>query len=162
MTEPVKTRRRWLWGLPLFLGLVIGGPIAWRFRPLNDMERRLVGRWADPEPTISHYIFRPDRTFAMIYPNEFQRTAELELALGAQGVWRCSGERMLLRFDDGNSAGFLETLKGLLRGILIRPEMRDDWTTLSFDPAGNAWIEGRRYERVPDAPVRDSDAARGD
>lgn len=47
MTEIVKRRRRWPWVALVALVLLIGGPIAWRFRPLNTVERAFVGHWND-------------------------------------------------------------------------------------------------------------------
>lgn len=57
MTETVKKRRRWPWVVLAAL-LLIGGPIAWRFRPLNAKERALVGTWKSYRETVT---FLPDR-----------------------------------------------------------------------------------------------------
>ena len=75
MTETVK-RRRWPWVVLGLLLLVIGVPIAWRFRPLNSEEKRLVGRWRS-EPTfdgaaIVAYHFADSRryTFSGVFREE--------------------------------------------------------------------------------------------
>lgn len=43
MTETVRKRLRWPWMALAVVLLLVGGPIAWRFRPLNKSERRLLG-----------------------------------------------------------------------------------------------------------------------
>jgi len=64
MTEIAKRRRRWPWVVLAVLLLVVGGPIAWQFRPLNTAEKALVGRWTitGPQEAIE---FRPDRRFLL-------------------------------------------------------------------------------------------------
>lgn len=49
MPESIRTRRRWPWVVLATAILLIGGRVAWRFRPLNATERALVGRWANTE-----------------------------------------------------------------------------------------------------------------
>lgn len=48
MAEPAevpKKRRRWRWIALALLMLLVGGPIAWRFRPLNEHERQVLGKY---------------------------------------------------------------------------------------------------------------------
>ena len=47
MPESIRTRRRWPWVVLATAILLIGGRVAWRFRPLNATERALVGRWGN-------------------------------------------------------------------------------------------------------------------
>lgn len=55
MTETVKRRRRWPWAVLAAALLLVVGPIAWQFRPLNATERQLVGRWGhDPDRVVWH------------------------------------------------------------------------------------------------------------
>jgi len=41
----MKSRRRWPWAILAVVLLLVGGPIAWRLRPLNAAERTLIGFW---------------------------------------------------------------------------------------------------------------------
>lgn len=45
MIERVKGRRRWPWLILVAALLVLGGPILWKYRPLNAEEQRLIGMW---------------------------------------------------------------------------------------------------------------------
>lgn len=69
MTETAPKRRHWRWVILACVLLLVGGPIAWQFRPLNATERRLVGSWSiddsvDPART-NLCTFRPDRTVVL-------------------------------------------------------------------------------------------------
>lgn len=46
MSETVTRRRRWPWVVLAVLLLLVAGPLAWKYRPLNATERKLVGAWA--------------------------------------------------------------------------------------------------------------------
>lgn len=64
MADPVDTakrRRRWPWVALAALVLLIVGPIAWRFRPLNADERALVGHWQGAGPATQVWEFDADR-----------------------------------------------------------------------------------------------------
>lgn len=57
MPEIPIRRRRWpLWLLAVVL-LLIAGPIAWRWRPLNATERALLGTWRIAQPNVSGAAF---------------------------------------------------------------------------------------------------------
>ena len=46
MIQTPKTRsRRWLHLFAVLSAIIILSPLAWRYRPLNASERRLVGTW---------------------------------------------------------------------------------------------------------------------
>lgn len=49
MAEIAKKRRRWPWVVLAVCLLLAIGQVAWKFRPLNAVERPLVGRWGLPE-----------------------------------------------------------------------------------------------------------------
>ena len=46
MSDGFRKRRRWVIGLFVIGGLLAGVPLAWRYRPMSETERRLVGTWA--------------------------------------------------------------------------------------------------------------------
>lgn len=61
MSETVTRRRRWPWVVLAMVVLLVAGPLAWKYRPLNATERKLVGVWAlvsQPEQKIR---FSPSR-----------------------------------------------------------------------------------------------------
>lgn len=60
MSETVKPRRRWPWRALAVVALVVGGLLAWRFRPLNGTERALVGKWKGDYGEVT---FRSNRRF---------------------------------------------------------------------------------------------------
>lgn len=70
MPETVRTRRRWLW-MVLAALVLVGGPLGWRFRPMNGAERQLVGTWEESPETRedeegldeSSGRFAPERVF---------------------------------------------------------------------------------------------------
>jgi len=69
MSETVKNRRRWPWLVLFVLALLIGGPLAWRLRPLNSAERALLGEWYGAKASVrgravrGTVIFSADRRF---------------------------------------------------------------------------------------------------
>lgn len=45
MSEGTSKRRRWLIWLLVVVGILFCAPLAWRYRPMSETERRLVGTW---------------------------------------------------------------------------------------------------------------------
>jgi len=66
MTETVKKRCRWPWVIGTVALALIGGPIAWEFRPLSATEKRLVGDWYDPIQPEAGIRFYGDRRYEAI------------------------------------------------------------------------------------------------
>ncbi len=59
----MKKRRRWPWVVLVTTLVIVGGPLAYRFRPLNAAERALVGRWTDNGGEFATiFQLNPDRT----------------------------------------------------------------------------------------------------
>lgn len=50
MSEAVKKCQRWPWLALATVLLLVGGPLAWQFRPLNETERALIGKWRGGDP----------------------------------------------------------------------------------------------------------------
>lgn len=71
MMETVKRRRRWPWLILTVVLIAIGGPLAWRYRPLNAEEKRLVGTWSSLPPyegaAIRTYHFADSRRYTEGY-----------------------------------------------------------------------------------------------
>ena len=62
MSVSVKKRRRWPRIVLAGLILIVGAPIAWRFRPLSAAERTLVGRWGSTDG-LSSFDLSANRRF---------------------------------------------------------------------------------------------------
>lgn len=62
MSDIVKKRRRWPWVILAVLLLLVGAPIAWRLRPLNETERSVIGTWrCEHDYAIDYETFTSDR-----------------------------------------------------------------------------------------------------
>lgn len=97
MLEVVTKRRRWpRWALAT-VGLLIGVPVAWHLRPLNSMERRLVGVWEGGSSVslrqLHQLTFTPDRRYRRVW----LRDARGDVV--TRGSWRVSGDRLMMRED---------------------------------------------------------------
>lgn len=85
MTETVKRRRRWPWGVFATILLLIVGAVGWAFRPLNATEKALIGRWRMTDAAVDGAAeSRPDR--------------RCQLRGFPAGTWRTSGTRLFIRF----------------------------------------------------------------
>lgn len=85
MSDIVKRRHRWPWAILAVLLLLAGGPIAWRFRPLNAAETALVGEWRPELGVDRHeFLFTSDRRF----------THRLQDKVVFSGWWEANGEEL--------------------------------------------------------------------
>lgn len=81
MNETVKRRRRWPWGLAAVVLIVVGGPLAWRFRPLNQTERSIIGTWrCDNVHEVIYQTYTTDRRLTI--RTESLSTSDTETATG--------------------------------------------------------------------------------
>ena len=62
MSDTPKKRRRWPWMILVGVLLLVGAPIAWRFRPLNATERTLVGHWKGAD-SVTTFELSANRRF---------------------------------------------------------------------------------------------------
>lgn len=97
MTETVRKRRRWPWMALAVVLLLVGGPIAWRFRPLNANELRLIGPWHE---YLGHQQFRltSDRRFT-IQERVASNNGDI-IILTRSGSWSCRGDRLDMQLDE--------------------------------------------------------------
>ena len=119
MMETAKRRRSWLWRTLAVLLLAIAGPIGWRFRPMNPLERRLVGTWRDKNGC--GFTFRRSHTF-QTHP------------LSSHGTW--SASRSLLRMRTMPDLPTSWSGARIYWGALTSPE---GWTSelpIEFDERG--------------------------
>lgn len=91
MAESMK--RRWRWWIVGVVLLLVGSPIAWSFRPLNAVERRLVGQWRCPSS---------DARIWTTYTLTADRRAIFDTGFGLpllSGSWSASDAGLLMSFN---------------------------------------------------------------
>lgn len=118
-SSTAKKRHRWSWVILGSLVLLIGGPLAWKFRPLNQLELRLVGTWYQHQYQTSDtsnngiWTFFADRSYST--PMHFGSWAIINGRLRLEPTARrsnahfstsfdvsCKGDDIrLINFDDG-------------------------------------------------------------
>jgi len=87
MSDTVKKPRRWPWIVLAAVLLLICGPIAWRTRPLNATERRLVGHWRCKDRDLMLSL-AANRRFQM---------AEIPVnALPLEGRWTATASSLII------------------------------------------------------------------
>ena len=139
MTETVTCRRRWPWMVVVTVVLATGIPVAWRLRPLNQAERKLVGVWTEDIPKTDipgRYQFRPDRTF--LYELHDGDWGQLR-----SGHWWCSGDQLLLRDSFVSLYGWSDPVNHIRELIFDRPTPAV--SPLQFDHEGRFVYFGTRF-----------------
>ena len=141
MTETVKKRRRWPWVILAAVLLLVGGPIAWRLRPLNATERRLVGTWTPEDPAMTPellpFTLKPDRT--LFY-------SALGGTLTFPGRWDATSETIEIQMDPDPDRSD-PIIPRLLR--LYRQLSGQHRRPLLFDNDDTIELEGIPFKRVP-------------
>lgn len=136
MTGTAEKRRRWPWAV-LALGLILaGGPLAWRFRPMNSTETALVGRW-----TWTKYGNTCDFEANRRYTLKRQGFAALT------GRWSASASSIRLSPDAAGSPGLLsrQTLRRA-QSLLFPPS----GIPLRMDGPNHVWFGDSKLDRVTD------------
>lgn len=99
MSDTVRKRRCWLWGMLAAVLLLVGVPIGWRLRPLNSVERQLVGDWKTLSPTLE-VIHNP--TYRLKANRRFILRHAVVTSFGgsvSEGSWSCSGDTLYITRD---------------------------------------------------------------
>lgn len=120
MSETTKKRRRWPWVILVALVLLIGGPIAWRCRPLTAVERAILGKWTRHDSADEYTVtFSGNRTFSM----------DDEVV----GTWSASGSSFSLRIpltiEDTAGRPFLNRVSLFLGNMLLSGTAEIRWDT---------------------------------
>jgi hypothetical protein len=134
----MKLRRRHF--VLLAVVLLIGAPLAWRYRPLNATERKLAGNWTTDDPLGSHFIFTPDRKFQN-YP-----------AAGAfslqTGNWTAGSGKLFLKCDPSPRLPGMRGTILHLRASLTYPNQAYEFCHVSENAMS---INGEKFSRnTPD------------
>ena len=139
MTAIAVRRRRWPWVVISVVLLIVGVPLAWKFRPLNATERKLVGVWSRPKWPGKRIILEGDRTFLVFDPGPER------LCLTERRKWRASESGFFIDLEPSSIAQALEWL--LEDGDLsVGPE------SLQLDGSERVWIDGELHIRTHDWP----------
>ena len=127
MSETTKSRRRrWLFSIgALLLASAFAWPIAWKYRPINSLERQIVGHWKESGAEVNTYCFLADRRFEYVREspvmvgNVVQNIREFsELADG--GTWSASSETLYLEFPVDEEAPIHERVLEIVSRIFVR------------------------------------------
>lgn len=146
MSEIAARRRRWPWGVISVIVLVVGVPLAWKFRPLNATERKLLGTWeSSPKNRLS---FHADRRFYLSGATPGDPVSEEAKSfippLEFGGTWTASGNSL---YRDGFSH----------LDMPWQDRLTLFWATLTEDAAESVIFDGPnqirlrrvRYDRLP-------------
>ena len=160
LSESPKSRRRWLRVLAALVLFAFAAPIAWRYRPLSDSERPLVGTWRIHRNDLKDSVltFTGDRRFQSqtIHrpPLQPPPTASPVYSAG----WRVAEGTLILK-GDLEIPWSWQTLTIKLRQLVLR-EGEEHRYSVEFDgpdhlrarlvsPSGSSETEDETLERVP-------------
>lgn len=135
VTETIPRRRRWPWVLLVVVLLLIGGPTAWRFRPMNATELALVGRWTWSQQGNT-CDFEANRRYALKRPG----------VVVATGRWSASASSLRLSPDATGSLGLASwrtTLRRAQRMLFPPPGI-----PLRRDGPDRFWFGESKVDRV--------------
>lgn len=89
MSDGLPKRRRWLILLLVIGVLVVSAPLAWRYRPMSEMERRLLGTWrAGGDPERGRITLTRGRRISLIVDETT-----------FSGSWHASDQKLYLSYD---------------------------------------------------------------
>lgn len=143
MTEALKKRRRWPWVL-VALVLMTAASFAWRSRPLNEMERALVGEWRSADPDRKLHV-----AIQLAANRRYRTTVSGNETGTGTGRWTARGNTICF----GQDVSFWgET------GMPWRIRFQNCFNTLltvetvdfRVDGPDRVWLEGHEFVRVHD------------
>lgn len=148
MNPVARKNRRWRWGLLAPALLVIAGPIAGRWRPLNATERTLVGTWSSGVPGTK-LQFSPDRRVDGEFYLKANRLGEPFALFVNGGTWSVAGDSIRIHrprsvLSGIRQSGFLSFLQSLATGSHL------DVLTLRVEGPDQVAIEGQSLGRLPE------------
>jgi len=151
MSESKRPRRWWPY-VVLVMGLgLLGAPLAWKCRPLNETERQLVGSWAGLTDRSDVMRFRSDRRFdmtAMLETAKPDGTTDVLHALVDGGTWTASSCEIHLRISQfAEDASWHERLSGMVDALWGSGR---ESASLQVETSDQVTIGGNSYVRIPD------------
>jgi len=138
MSETAKRRRRWPWLFLAALLVLVGGPVAWQFRPLTPAERALVGHWRSSVHDADYHLSSDHR---------FQLTLDLgdQESLPVRGSWTASGSSFHVRAVPGGSPW-----KNPLRHWCAWISAPTESANIRLDGPDRFWMNNVEFVRVRD------------
>jgi hypothetical protein len=134
LTPPPRRRfkRRYVVGLALLL--LIAAPFVWRFRPLNDVESRLIGDWrlGGAERTIR--LTRGRRG----YPFENGKVED-------KFRWSCRADGYRIAYD----GEWRSRLENLANRVFTGISIVDEPIPVTFLDVDTIEVEGDTFHRIP-------------
>lgn len=153
MSETVTRRRRWPWVVLAVLLLLVAGPLAWKYRPLNATERKLVGVWAVASKPEQKIRFSPSRRIG----NNMHSTTSLATGVETTefgdfqdfGTWAASSDGV--RFDPDPEFMPPQPWSERVQVVFLRLfGIEDDRLPIRFDGKDHLVFEGDVLMRVPE------------
>lgn len=156
MSEIVPRRRRWPYVVVLLILVVGGFPFAWRYRPLNSTERRLVGGWSSPapdeppqmgyKPSKMLHFFKADRTYVSLLESRLMEppdSAKVIRERAGMGTWYCSGSTLTLLPEFPDETDWSTPVDRLFE-LVLRERPKEE-LPLKFDDSGDVLLEDVRW-----------------
>ena len=132
MTETAMHRRRWPWLVLVAALILMGGAIAWRFRPVNTAESAFVGRW----------VVNADWSF------QFYRDHSV-VTWSTSDVRTWSASERTLSISDGITFGDLAGLPWRVRLSTYFRHLRNPHSgEVIWDGPDRFWWKGDEFVRV--------------
>ena len=134
MTETAKRRRHWRWVILAVVLLLVGGPIALRFRPLNATEKAIVGRWKSSF-FVGIHEFHANRRFRHSITDR-------------RGSWAAANGRISFWVDPSPELpvqAWPRRLKSYVRSMLAPPTY-----AIRFEGPDRFYSDSNEFARVPE------------
>lgn len=138
MADLIQKRRRWPYGVAALL--LLGGVALWLYRPLNSVERRVVGEWVSTESPRTPWTFRSDRTFDWLHAS----------GQSVRGTWSCTSSSIELLYDPPKIRTRWERIQERFSSLWHGWDRH----TLAFTAGGNLLIGSTEYVRVTEPAAR--------
>ena len=153
MSETVTRRRRWPWVVLAVVVLLVAGPLAWKYRPLNATERKLVGVWAVASKPEQKIRFSPSRRIG----NNMHSTTSLATGVETTefgdfedfGSWAASSRGVRVDLDPElmPPQPWFERVQFVFLHLF---GIEDDGFPITFDGEDHLVFEGDVLMRVPE------------
>jgi hypothetical protein len=141
-TPPPRRRfqRRYVVGLGVFA--IIGGCVAWTFRPLNSTERRLAGILFSPGGKQGGFCLRSNRRCMYLHPGQSGPPYEFV----ACGTWTATETQLLI--DDKSMSISVTNWREFREQFRIWLNSTRTYS-LEFASGHRILLNGEEFHRVP-------------
>ena len=138
-------RRRWPWVVLAAAILVFAGPTAWRYRPLSEGERQIVGVWQvvgeDQDPEMAIVTFTRGRRFeSRVVARPPREPFRPGSQFKASGSWGYLDGQLTIRGGPEAPWDWQTLIENLRRTLLGEGEQHE--YTVDFLEAGRLLLKG--------------------